>query len=138
MKSLPIRMEFILNDNFSVKDGIDILNKFFTYNHSDVISSNKNSIFLNDFLLCVPEKEFYFFHFLDKSESEIGNKLQFYETVKKSIKYEWDISHRYKFGYEKFKILNQLLLNCESYFIETKSDDGEYLPISLYSPIFCF
>jgi len=138
LKSLPIKMEFCVNEDFPTQKGIDLLNDFFSKNISNNITISDKFIYVDTVRLFVVDDEFEFLNFFEKSEKEIEDKIHLYNIFKKKSTDKWDIFHRYKVGYEKYKILFQLLKNCEYYNIITFDKNGDEISISLYHTIFSF
>lgn len=138
MKSIPIKMNFMLKEDFSIEKAIKILDEFFTQNISEYISISANFIDINTFDFFVVDEEFYFFEFLEKSEKDIENKIQFYNSLKKTTNNKWDIFHRYEFGYEKYKLLYRLLQNCDYYNINSFDSNGNEVLLKNFHTIFDF
>jgi len=123
MKSIKLRMVFYLEDDF-LESAVDILKRFFTNFNSIDIKIYERKISINECILFVIDEEFYFYEFLDKSDIEINNSLQFYESLSKKSSNKWDKFHRYKFGYKKYQIISKLLKNCKAYFIDTLDENN--------------
>ena len=129
MKSSTYNMKFYsINEEF-LSPRMKILKDFFSNDISENICMQKNDIDISNVTLYITDKEFYFFDFFNKTDEEISSKIQFHNTLKSTTKNEFDIYHRYEYGYNKFKILKTLIDNCSHCEITSIDDVGHTLTI---------